>query len=134
MSALLIGFEALAFTFALLPIVAAIAYLLGCREERKIPTPLGYAKALGQLTGAKREAYKMTASALLETSKMTAGALLPGKTSTFPTKAPREIFPLGQGLLDASSLLESLEDRMSDTFPDLRDGNVELQQEDIEFG
>ncbi len=56
-----IAWQALAFTFALMPAIAAFAYFYDCGYQRKPARLRGYFSFLASLGRAKREAYEETA-------------------------------------------------------------------------
>ena len=58
---MIVGWEALAFVFALLPGIAGIAYCYSCGRTRESPTWSGYWKLLSAANTAKANAYKRTA-------------------------------------------------------------------------
>jgi len=63
--AILVPWQALSFTFSLIPVIALVAYVLDCRKQQKKPSFRGYWVLLRVLREAKRESYDQTARVLL---------------------------------------------------------------------
>ena len=61
----IVSWEALAFVFAILPGLVAIAYCYDCGHKKKKATFVGYWNLLKLTNRAKKQAYRKTAEALL---------------------------------------------------------------------
>lgn len=65
---MLLTWEALATVFALLPAIAALAYLYECGKTRAFPSLVAYVRLVLMLQKAKSEAYKRTAESFVPSS------------------------------------------------------------------
>jgi hypothetical protein len=62
---ILIPWQALSFTFSMIPVIAFFAYILDCRKEEKRATFRGYWEMLRVVKQAKRNGYQQTADRLV---------------------------------------------------------------------
>ena len=58
---MLISWEALAFVFAIMPVIVVLAYCYECGVKGERPSPSGYLKLLKIAEKAKKESYRQTA-------------------------------------------------------------------------
>ena len=63
--AILIPWQALSFTFSMIPVLALVAYVLDCRKAKKRATFRGYWEMLRVVKQAKRDSYQQTARTLV---------------------------------------------------------------------
>ena len=63
--AILIPWQALSFTFSMIPLIALVAYVLDCRSEKRKPTFRGYFVMWRVINEAKQDSYQQTASTLV---------------------------------------------------------------------
>ncbi len=63
--AILIPWQALSFTFSMIPLIALVAYVLDCRSEKRKPTFRGYFVMWRVINEAKQDSYQQTARTLV---------------------------------------------------------------------